>query len=251
MECDVDPQTANLISIAVPLGLVLISVVVIVSRRGRRPATGVLTNGESRVISVIGAVAMLNALGCILGFFTNASWLFAAEPFHVTGMHYSGATTPELLEGIDHVAASGYEAMWIDVVGLPSAARWLFYAETVLPLIGAVSVSAVVAWLSFTLVRERPFARAFPIGIGVTAVAIMVGGLGSQFVGALARSAVVEYLGEARLVGDNSTAPAYDTLSYFWLALDLAPVGWAFGLTLVAAAFQIGTRLQRETDLLV
>ena len=37
----------------------------------------------------------------------------------------------------------------------------------------------------------------------------------------------------------------------FMLNLDAAPVGWAFGLALVAGAFQIGTRLQRETDLLV
>jgi len=74
---------------------------------------------------------------------------------------------------------------------------------------------------------------------------------GSQLAGALARSSVIEYLGEKQLVGDNPTAPAYDVLSYFWLQLDLAPVGWAFGLALVAAAFQIGARLQREAELLV
>ena len=34
----------------------------------------------------------------------------------------------------------------------------------------ALAISTAVASLSFTLVRERPFARAFPIGIGVAAV---------------------------------------------------------------------------------
>ena len=33
--------------------------------------------------------------------------------------------------------------------------------------------------------------------------------------------------------------------------LDLAPIGWAFGLALVAAAFQIGTRMQKDTEALV
>ena len=245
-----DPVPANLL-VAIPAVLVVVTVTIILVVRGRRSASGALTRAESTVISFVGAGAMLSALGCLIGLWSNASWIFTAEPFRVTGLHYTGATTPELLVGVDHIAASGYESIWMEVIGLPAGSRWLFYAEVTLPLVTALAISTAVAWLSFTLVRARPFARAFPIGIGVAAIAVMVGGLGSQFAGALARSSVIEYLGEAQLVGDNSTAPAYDVVSYFWLQLDLAPVGWAFGLALVAAAFQIGTRLQRETDLLV
>ena len=71
------------------------------------------------------------------------------------------------------------------------------------------------------------------------------------FAGALARSSVIKFLGEAQLTGDDSTAPAYDVLSFFWLQLDLSSVGWAFGLLLVGSAFQIGTRMQKDTEALV
>jgi hypothetical protein len=247
----VDPLTANLVLVAAPAALLLLAVTIILFRRGRRASTGELTTAESIVISIVGGGAMLNALGCLLRLWSEATWVFSIEPFHVTDLHYQGATPPELLDGVDHIAASGYESVWMDVMGLPAESRWLFYAELVLPVLGALAISVAVAWLSFTLVRERPFVRAFPISIGIAAIAVMVGGIGSQFAGALARSTVIEYLGESHLVGDNTTAPAYDVLTFFWLPLDLAPVGWAFGLALVAAAFQIGTRLQRESDLLV
>lgn len=246
-----DPLTANLITTAIAIGLVVLAVTIVLFRRHRGSATGALTVAESVTVSIVGGGAILVSLGSILGLYTNAVWLFDVEPFHVTGLHFAGVTTPALLEGVDHVAASGYEGMWIDVMRLPSDVRWLFYAETVLPLVVTLAISIVVAWLSFTLGRERPFARAFPVGIGIAAIAVMVGGLGAQFAGAIARSGVIDYLGASQLIGDDTSAPAYDVLSYFWLKVDLAPVGWAFGLILVAAAFQIGTRLQREADLLV
>lgn len=246
-----DPLTANLVTVAVPVALVIVTVAVVLFRRGRSASRGELSRVESVIVSLVGAGAMLNGLGCLLGLWSNASLMFTVEPFRVDGAHYAGLTTPPLLEGVDHIAASGYQSIWIEVMGLPAGARALFYAETALPLIASLAISVVVAWLSFTLVRERPFARAFPIGVGVAAVAVMVGGIGSQFLGAIARSSVIDYLGADALIGDDSTAPAYDVLSYFWLELDLAPIGWAFGLALVAAAFQIGVRMQRDTEALV
>lgn len=246
-----DPLTANLITAVVPAALVAGAVIATVAMGRRRPEGGALTRTESWVTSIIGGGAMLTAVLCLLGAWGNASWIFGVEPFSVDGMRYSGVTSPEVLGGVGHVAASGYESVWAEVIGLPAGARWLFYAELVLPLLSTFAIAVVVAWLAFTVVRERPFARALPIGIGVAAVAIMVGGLGSQFAGALARSAVIDYLGVDQLVKDSGPGPATESFSYFSVEVDLAPIGWALGLLLVAAAFQIGARLQRETDLLV
>ena len=248
---DMDPLSANLLTIAVPVVAVVGAASLFMVRRKRAGASGGLNRAESWIASLIGAGAMMNALLCALALWGNASWMFTVEPFRVDGLHYSGVTTPESLEGVDHVAAAGYQSVWIDVMGLPDGTRWLFYIEEGLPLAASLTISIVVAWLSFTVVRERPFARAFPIAIGVASIAVMIGGLGSQFAGALARSSVIEYLGADRLVKDNSTAPATESFATFWVSLDLSPVGWAFGLLLVAAAFQIGVRMQKDTDALV
>ncbi|MDY0907881.1 hypothetical protein [Microbacterium sp. CFBP9034] len=245
-----DPISANLLTVAVPVAVGAFIVVVLATRR-RGGGAGTLTRAESWAASLVGAGAMMSALFGVIGLISNASWIFDVEPFRVDDMAYLGTVRPELLDGVDHVAASGYQSVWIDVMGLPEASRWLFYLELALPLLSGLAISIAVAWLSFAVVRERPFARSFPTAIGITAIAVMVAGLGSQFAGALARTSVIDYLGAEQLTGhDASVAPA-DVLSYFSLSLDLAPVGWAFGLALVAAAFQIGTRLQRDTEALV
>lgn len=246
-----DPLTANLV-VLVPAAVVTaaFAAVILWRRGGGRGGPAGLSRAESYIVSIIGAGAMLNALACAIGLSTNAAWMLDVEPFRVSGLAYSGVTTPERLEGVGHVAASGYESAWIDVMGLPEASRWLFYLEIALPLVSTLAISVVVAWLSFTLVRDRPFARAFPIGIGIAAIAVMVGGLGAQIAGAMARSSVIDYLGADALVADTTTAPATESFAWFTL-LDLAPVGSALALMLVAAAFQIGTRMQHDTEALV
>ncbi|QIG38764.1 hypothetical protein G5T42_04060 [Microbacterium sp. 4R-513] len=246
-----DPLTANLVILVPAAAITAAFAFVILWRRGDGGGTTGLSRAESWVVSIIGGLAILNALSCAIGLFSNAAWIFDVEPFRVSGLKYSGATAPERLAGVDHVAASGYESAWAEVMGLPDASRWLFYLEIALPLISVLAVSVVVAWLSFTLVRDRPFVRAFPIGIGITAIAVMVGGLGSQLAAAMARSSVVEYLGADALVADDTTTPATESFAWFSLQLDLAPVGAALALMLVAAAFQIGTRMQRDTEALV
>ncbi len=80
----------------------------------------------------------------------------------------------------------------------------------------------------------------------------MVSGVGAQIFASAARTSVVEYLG-AQLVtaGGNEADPSYEGVSLWILNLDLAPVGWALGLALVAAAFELGQRLQKDTEGLV
>lgn len=245
-----DPISANLLTMAVPVAVGAFTVVVLATRRRGR-GTGTLTRTESWAASLVGAGAMMSALFSVIGLVSNAAFVFEVEPFRVDDIAYLGTMRPELLDDVDHIAASGYQSVWIEVMGLPEASRWLFYLELALPLLAGLAISVAVTWLAFALIRERPFARAFPTAIGIAAIAVMVAGLGSQFAGAFARTSVIDYLGSQHLTGhDASVAPA-DVFSYFSLTLDLAPVGWAFGLALVAAAFQIGTRLQRESDLLV
>jgi hypothetical protein len=238
-----------LLFVALPIVIVAVIVATLASRR-RGPA-GRLTRFESYATSFVGAGAMIAALLSALSLVSNAVVTFTYDPSIVTDMPYdSGELSPPVLDGSDTVTASGFSSAWIEVAGLPVASRWLFYIELALPALATFAICAAVWWLALALLRERPFTRALPNLLGLAAISIMVGGMGSQLAGAFARTSVVEYLGAEQLTGhDGGAAPG--GFSYLSLNLDASPIGWALSLALVAAAFQIGARLQRETDLLV
>jgi len=212
----------------------------------RRAAQPTLTRTETWVISLIGSGAMLTVLGGAWGVVATAMSGFGDNPLQVRKMPFWGGPVDAVADEAA-IAASGYETVWLDVLDVPAGARWLLYIEASLPSVAAVAIGVAVAWLSLTLLRERPFTSALPHAIGVAAIAVMVAGVGSQVAGAFGRALVVDYLGNASVTTDDGAG----ALAYFTLGLDLAPIGWAFGLALVAAAFQIGTRMQRETELLV
>ena len=236
-----------LLFVGVPVVITGVIVATMASRR--RGPVGRLTRFESYATSLVGAGAMIAALFSVLSLVSNAAITFTT-PFVVRDMPYSGESAPPVLDGNPAVVDSGFSSAWIEVSGLPTSSQWLFYLEAVLPALATLAICVAVAWLAFALIRERPFGRVLPNLIGVAAVAVMIGGIGSQLAGAFARSSVVEYLGAEKLTGhDGVTAPG--GFVYFTLNLDASPIGWALSLALIAAAFQIGTRLQRETELLV
>ena len=115
----------------------------------------------------------------------------------------------------------------------PSVTGWLLAGE-LLPIVLALTMCASAIWLATGLPNGRPF----------VAAAVMVCGIGSQFAGAVARA-------EAAIVLREATPQIDPLFVAFSIALDLAPFGWGLLLGLLAGAFQIGTRLQRETELLV
>lgn len=232
----------------IPLAVAAVAVTVLAVRR-RTPQTGHLSRAESWIVSLIGAGAMMTALFGIIGVIGAGIRSFGEDPYRVTGMPYGGRPV-ERLSDVASVADSGYESVWLLVTGIPAGARWLLFVEAALPALATVAVGVSVAWLAITLIRGRPFVRALPHVIGVAAVAVMIAGVGAQVSGAFARAAIVEHLGAREVTGCDAEGPCAG-LTYLALNLDLGPIGWAFGLALVAAAFQIGTRLQRETDLLV
>ncbi len=226
--------------------LVLGAVAVVVLSVRRRAARTTLTRTETWVISLIGSGAMLTVAGGAWGVVATAITGFSDNPLFVSGMPFGGSPVAAL-EGEPAITDSGHATVWMYVLDVPTGARWLLFLEAALPSFAAVAIGVAVAWLSLTLLQERPFTRALPHAIGIAAIAVMVAGVGSQVAGAFGGALVVDHLGNANVTTDQGAG----ALAYFALGLDLAPIGWAFGLALVAAAFQIGTRMQRETELLV
>nr|WP_127818689.1 hypothetical protein [Microbacterium sp. CPCC 204701] len=230
--------------------VVATTVVGVVVRSRRTRQAGGLSRLEEWVVALVGTGALLVAAGSIAALTASGIQTFASDPSHVRGFTIGSVAAPTFAERSSAVVDAGYESAWLDVTGLPVGARWLLYLEVALPILAALAIGVATAWLAIGLLRGRPFVRSLPNVVGVAAIAVMVGGLGSQAMAFLARGATIEFLGPRVITaGDKGDGP-YEGLAMS-LTLDLAPIGWAFGLALVAAAFQIGTRMQQDTEALV
>lgn len=138
------------------------------------------------------------------------------------------------------VVDATYDSVSLTIEGLPMHVRALLVGDAILGALVPIGICAVLAWLCVRVFLGRPFVASATWGVGIVALLIIVGELGSVLVFSIAEAEVAAFLG---LAGD--------LLPTFLAVVDLAPLGWAAALTVVAAAFEIGQRMQRETEGLV
>ncbi|MGN8553095.1 UNVERIFIED_CONTAM: hypothetical protein OHV15_10985 [Microbacterium sp. SLM126] len=236
--------------VALPI-LVGTALVIVLVRGRRRTGEDGLSRVEEWSVALVGTGAMLVAGGSAVFLVTSAIQVFSAEPSRITGFPLGNAAVPEFTEKSAAIVGAGYESAWLEVAGLPDGTRWLLYLEFALPLAAGLAIGTAVAWLAIALLRGRPFVRSLPHVVGVAAVAVLVGGLGSQVLASAARASVVAFLGERVITAGDAGEGPYEGLTGWFLTLDLAPIGWAFSLALVATAFQLGVRMQKDTEALV
>ena len=136
------------------------------------------------------------------------------------------------------IVSATYHYVTLVVADLPDSARAALIAATVLSSLLTVGICAAVVWLCLRVFVGRPFVRSATTGISVVAILVLLAGLGGPFLRGIANTEAVAIAG-------------YDGLALLLFDVDLAPLGWAFALIVVAAAFEIGQRLQRETEGLV
>ena len=242
--------------VGVPL-LVLGLIIAVLSRGRRSPfhapsaSPQTLSRAEGVVVAIVGTGALLTGGFSVASLVFGGVRVFNQDPWLITNMPIANAEVPQFTEKASAIVDARYESVWIEVAGISAGSRWLFFLEFALPTLAAITISVSVVWLAIALLRGRPFTRALTNSIGVAAIAVMIGGMGAQIAGAVGRASVVSQLGAREITAGDMGAGPYEGFMAFALNLDAAPVGWAFGLALVAAAFQIGTRMQRETELLV
>ncbi|WP_167050603.1 hypothetical protein [Salinibacterium sp. ZJ77] len=128
----------------------------------------------------------------------------------------------------------------VDVpVSDPSAGirGFLIASETTSSLL-SIGICLVLAWLCLRVFLGRPFGSAATWGVGAVSLLVIIAGLGTPFFDGMAAQRVATDLGIAEL-------------PTFLVEVDLAPIGWGLAIAVVGSAFEIGQRLQRDTEGLV
>lgn len=201
-----------------------------------------LTAGGAGAIAVFWVVALV---------ITSIETL-SEEPLAVPGMEIVNASTPAFTEPLAAITSARYESAAVTVADAPSSTRWLIVAASLVAGLAIVGVCLALVWLCVRMLRLRPFGRSMTVALVTAAILIMVGGLGSQFLAAGARAELVQFLGPEAVgrVSAEQSGGAEHFMAYA-LSLDLAPLGIGLALAVVALAFQLGARMQRDTEGLV
>ena len=204
------------------------------SRNGRPSMVEAVTLG----LVATGAVSI--AVGAITGAVGAGIEIFGS-PVPVP-LPVEGASMTSLADAAG-VAAAEYTQSVVAVETMDAGTRWLLLAEVALPAVATVLVCLSLWWLGLSLIRQRAFRRSMAPTLGAAAIGLVVAGMIGPLLGGIGRAQLVERL----------TISGVDTTGFpaFLVELHLAPIGWGIALALVATAFEVGQRLQRETEGLV
>ena len=184
--------------------------------------------------SVYAAAVLVTGIGSLVARLTSGVW---NGSLLVEGKlpESADAGTADLLEG-------DYESASVSVAGLSDPALFLLNSGLVLSIATSATVALSFVYLSWRLLRAKPFKKSLTVVFITAGAALMIGNILSIGFDSFGRVLLVsELLGDEKIGG-------------FWpmaVQADLAPIGFGLALLIVACAFEYGERLTRETDGLV
>lgn len=174
--------------------------------------------------------------------------MLGAGPLTVSGLAIENPASPEFTEQLPAVTEAHYDSATVTVEGAPAGARWLLWTGQAASSLTAIGVCAALVWLCVRIGRQRPFGRSITTALNLVAAVIIVGGTLSQVLTGFGQAAAVDFLGPEAAAWPEDTHEGFTALL---LTVDFAPIGIGLALSVVAAAFGIGTRMQRDTEGLV
>lgn len=196
---------------------------------------------------VVGLGAGLLATALVVGMVLSARDVLGAGTVEVWGLPLVGEATPAYAEELPAVVDATYGDATVVVDGAPALARWLLWGAEAAGSRAAIGICLALVWLCIRVGRHRPFGRSLTVALLTTACLVVFGGTFPPLFAAMARAEVIDHIG----LVEWAVEAGQRTVLTFWLEIDLAPVGVGLALGVVAAAFQIGERLQRDTEGLV
>lgn len=193
---------------------------------------------EKTILGFIAGAAA--AIGVVEAVFLVQRIIDRATSAEITlrGVPLAESLPAELADASPAIVSAGYDTVTLVVDGAPDSARAALIVAAVVTSLLTIGICAAVAWLCLRVFVGRPFVRSATWGIGIVAILVIVAGMAAPFFTGLANAETAKALG-------------LDELPALLIVFDAAPLGWGLALAVVAAAFEIGQRLQRDTQGLV
>ncbi|MFD5226320.1 hypothetical protein ACFWHT_11925 [Microbacterium sp. NPDC058342] len=193
---------------------------------------------EAVTLGLVATGAVSIAVGALSGAIGRGLEVFASPVAVALPLH--DAPMPAL-EDVGVVASAEYTESVVELDSVDAGARWLLLGESALPALATIIVCMSLWWLGYSLIRQRAFRRSMVPVLGTASLGLIAAGMIAPLLGGIARTQVVEQLPDS----------AADTFWTFLVRFDPSPIGWGIALALVTTAFEVGQRMQRDTEGLV
>ena len=231
-----------------------VSVALVVLVRGSRAA---VTASKSQDPSTLFAVARWGAI--IYAAIGVVGTLVGDVTIDVPVKEFWPALDPRItIEATESasVVSGGFTTATLTIAGLDLTTRILLAVETVLGGGMSLAIALAVIFACRSVEGGRPFTSALPKVTTIAAIAVAIGGIGSQLVGGIAASmaanqALFVSAWSAENVGIDEEIVLGLPEPAVMINVDLWPIAIFVVLAALAALFSYGERMQRDTEGLV
>ncbi|WP_439594233.1 hypothetical protein [Microbacterium sp.] len=238
------------------VGVPVVLAVILYRRARRARATGDPAPVVSLTLTIAAFYGALCLIGAVIGLVVNLAGdtvLMTVPTSSYWPLPLPGVTIDT---GSTSVVGGGFTEAELSIAGAPPAARVLWAIGQFIGLLVPTAIAGLIALVCFQLLRGSAFAPVVARASMITAVVVLLGGLGTQLLcgwaGSIASDAALRWQ-SADIVGypEGVTPDLLLPSPAFNLTIDFWPIGAALAFAALAAVFRYGFSLQRETEGLV
>lgn len=200
-----------------------------------------LRNSERTAVAVLAAIALAYAVVTVIGSISQLLQTLNSTGMHITLDANSPVPPDAAGSGTATILSGSFVGADLIVTGASSTARALLGTGILITGIMHITLAVAFALLCLSLIRGRPFTRSMTWLLSAASGILIIGGmLGQGFI------AFAQFMVASELTGD-SLQGAFPIAAH----INFLPILVGIGLGAVASAFDIGQRMQRDTDGLV